>query len=73
MATADACNAALDPQGTGKKARVIKSIAASPSASQSLYYTVGGVDYRGRVRWCTVTTSDSAATQAAAVQAAMAA
>lgn len=70
MATAAECNAVLDPEGTGKKAKVIKSFAL---ASTSLYYTLGGVDYRGRARWVTVTTADNAATQAAAVQTAMAA
>lgn len=70
MATAAECNAVLDPQGLGTRARVIRSFAL---ASTSLYYTVGGVDYRGKARWCTVTTADNAATQAAAVQAAMAA
>lgn len=69
MATAAECNAELDPQGTGTKAKVIKSFAL---ATTSLYYSLGGVDYPGKARWVTVTTADSAATQAAAVQAALA-
>jgi hypothetical protein len=70
MATAAECNAVLDAQGTGTKAKVVQSFAL---ASTSLYYTLGGVDYPGRARWCTVTTADNAATQASAVQTAMAA
>lgn len=72
MATAAECNAVLDSQGTGKKAQVIKSIAQSPSSTKSLYYALGGVDYRGKAKWVEVTTADSAATQATAVQAALA-
>lgn len=72
MATAAECNAELDPQGLGTKAKVIKSIAKSPSSTKSLYYSLGGSDYRGKAKWVEVTTADNAATQAAAVQAALA-
>lgn len=70
MATEAQINAVLDAAGYGTKAKIIKSI---PGASKTQYYCTGGVDYRGKARWVECNTADSASTQAAAIQAGLAA
>jgi hypothetical protein len=48
-------------QGSPKIIRADQTITATLGA----YYVEGGATVRGRVRWCGVTNTDSAATQAA--------
>lgn len=37
------------------------------TATAGAYYVIGNVDAPGRARWCAITNTDSAATQAAAI------
>lgn len=56
--------AALDV--TGRGAQIVKSeqvIATTAGA----YYVTGGAAVPGRARWCAITNTDNAATQAAAI------
>lgn len=62
-------NASLDSQGTGKKARAVKSIEASPD---TLFYVEGGVDYVGQAKWCKVTAALTTSQQVSVVRATMA-
>lgn len=72
MATAAACQASLGTAGTG--AQILFEETNTSSGGTILtknYYCIGGVDAPGRSRWVLITVSDSAATQAAAVLAAL--
>ncbi len=71
MATVAEIQAQLDPQGTGKKIVIVKKNVRSATADQ--FYCTGGVGLAGRSRYCATTSTDSAATQAAAITTAMAA
>jgi len=70
MATVAAIQAELDPSGYGTKARIVKQ---NTITTTDYFYVTGGVDYPGKAKWCTTTNTDSAATQAAAIQTQMAA
>jgi hypothetical protein len=47
-------------------ARILRSDQTDTS-TVGRYYCIGGVDAPGRARWCPVTNTDNAATQAAAI------
>lgn len=70
MATVAAIQAVLDPNGYGNKTEILKQ---NTIGTTDYFYCTGGVDYPGKAKWCLTTNTDSAATQAAAIQAAMAA
>jgi hypothetical protein len=72
MATMAATNVAL---GTNTNAQAILEETRTSSGGTILtknYYCLGGVDRPGKSGWVTITVTDSAATQAAAVLAGLA-
>lgn len=72
MATMAATNASL---GNNMNAQAIIEETRTSSGATILtknYYCLGGTDRPGKAGWATITVSDSAATQAAAVLAALA-
>lgn len=71
MATALEVQAVLDPQGTGKLITIIKGQPVMPANTSILYYCIGGQGRAGLARWVECTVADNAATQAAAIEAAM--
>lgn len=64
--TPAACQAAL---GTNPmSARILRADETQgEDATKQEWYVVGNVDAPGRVRWCSTTASDDAATQAASI------
>ena len=70
MATVAEIQAVLDPQGIGTRTRIVKQ---NTITTTDYFYCTGGVDYEGKAKWCLTTNTDSAATQAAAIQTQMAA
>jgi len=64
-----ALNTILDPQGTGKICRIIKS---NPGATVDLWYVVDESTYDKKSKWVETTVSDSASDQATAILTAMA-
>lgn len=70
MATVAQIQAVLDPNGYGTKTEIVKQ---NTIGTTDYFYCTGGVDYPGKAMWCTTTNTDSASTQAAAIQTQMAA
>lgn len=68
MATVEAIQAELDPQGTNTKIRIIKKFTVSTTDT---FYCLGGVVVPGRARWCAATNTDTAAQQATSITNAM--
>jgi len=66
MSTVDGIQALLDP---GNLKRGIQIIKADVNGSNTNYYAVGLTTSPGKARWTTATTSDSDATNAAAITA----
>ena len=69
MATVAAIQTALDPQDFGKLVRIEKKFTVTTTDT---FFCIGGQGLAGRARWCATTNTDSAATQATAILAAMA-
>lgn len=70
MATVTEIQDQLDSQGTAKKIRIVRKQTVSGTVDN--FYCTGGVTFPGRARWCSTTTSDTAAQQATAITTAMA-
>jgi hypothetical protein len=62
--TSDAVQAVLGGVG---HAQIVEASQVESVATTGAYYVVGNLDAPGRVRWCPITNTDSAATQAAAI------
>ena len=48
-------------------ARILRAEQTAVSATAGFYLATGGASAPGRARWCAITNTDSAATQAAAI------
>ena len=69
--TPAACQAALDSTAQGKIANIVRADEGG-GGTQQRWYVVGVTrPYAGRSRWVNTTASDNAATQAAAILAAL--
>jgi len=64
MATVDAIQAQLDPQGLGNQIKILKQYTVSTTDT---FYCLGGQVRPGRARYIDTTNTDSAATQATAI------
>ena len=64
-------NTGLDSAGTGKKAVCIRQ--TQPTATETLFYVLGGVDYVGKAIWCETTSALTTSQQVSVVRAAMSA
>jgi len=73
MATEAGIQAILDPAGQGKGAKLARSYYDLNGTPKTTWYVLGNISYPGKAKFVTTTTGDSDATQAAAIQAAMAA
>lgn len=70
MATVAAIQAAIDPGSTGNVANIQTSVKID--ATYDAHYVVGIIaPYAGRSRWCTTTSANNAATQAATILSAL--
>jgi hypothetical protein len=52
---------------TGREAQIQQSDQIESVATTGAYYVVGNQSAPGRARWCPITNTDSAATQAASI------
>lgn len=66
--TVAAVQHALDAQDLNTKIRILKKFTVGTTDT---FYCIGGVVAPGRARWCAVTNTDSAATQASTITTAM--
>lgn len=70
--TPAACQAALDSTAQGKVANIVRADEGGVAGAEQRWYVVGVTrPYAGRSRWVNTTASDDAATQAAAILAAL--
>lgn len=65
VVTPDAVQTALGVEAHSP--RILKSEQITDGSTAGAYLVNGGVTVAGRTRWCAVTNTDSAATQAAAI------
>lgn len=71
MATPAEIQAQLDSAGTGRVANIL--VSSHADGTYDNHYVQGMSGYAGRARWCQTTAANSAAVQAAAILATLAA